>query len=148
MKLLILNGPNLNLLGQREPEIYGSATYHDLLALIQETAQRLGLKADVRQSNHEGDLVDKIQAAYGAKDAIVINPAAYTHTSVAILDALKAVNLPAVEVHISDVSKREDFRQVSYARLACLATFMGLGIEGYRRGMEFLEGKIRQELHT
>ena len=148
MKLLILNGPNLNLLGQREPEIYGSATYNDLLALIQETAQRLGLKADVRQSNHEGDLVDWIQAAYGVYDGIVLNPGAYTHTSIALLDALLAVGIPTVEVHLSDLKTREPFRQISYIRLACAATFMGLGIEGYRRGMEFLEGKIRQELHT
>ena len=148
MKLLILNGPNLNLLGQREPEIYGSATYHDLLALIQETAQRLGLKADVRQSNHEGDLVDWIQDAYGVYDGIVLNPGAYTHTSIALLDALLAVGIPTVEVHLSDLKTREPFRQISYSRPACAATFMGLGIEGYRRGMEFLEGKIRQELHT
>ena len=148
MKLLILNGPNLNLLGQREPEIYGSATYHDLLALIQETAQRLGLKADVRQSNHEGDLVDWIQDAYGVYDGIVLNPGAYTHTSIALLDALLAVGIPTVEVHLSDLKTREPFRQISYIRPACTATFMGLGIEGYRRGMEFLEGKIRQELHT
>ena len=148
MKLLILNGPNLNLLGQREPEIYGSATYHDLLALIQETAQRLGLKADVRQSNHEGDLVDWIQDAYGVYDGIVLNPGAYTHTSIALLDALLAVGIPTVEVHLSDLKTREPFRQISSIRPACAATFMGLGIEGYRRGMEFLEGKIRQELHT
>ena len=148
MKLLILNGPNLNLLGQREPEIYGSATYHDLLALIQETAQRLGLKADVRQSNHEGDLVDWIQDAYGVYDGIVLNPGAYTHTSIALLDALLAVGIPTVEVHLSDLKTREPFRQIPYIRPACAATFMGLGIEGYRRGMEFLEGKIRQELHT
>ena len=148
MKLLILNGPNLTLLGQREPEIYGSATYNDLLALIQETAQRLGLKADVRQSNHEGDLVDWIQAAYGVYDGIVLNPGAYTHTSIALLDALLAVGIPTVEVHLSDLKTREPFRQISYIRPACAATFMGLGIEGYRRGMEFLEGKIRQEPHT
>ena len=144
MKLLILNGPNLNLLGQREPEIYGSATYHDLLTLIQETAQGLGLKADVRQSNHEGDLVDKIQAAYGAKDAIVINPAAYTHTSVAILDALKAVALPAVEVHLSDVKSRDDFRQISYARLACEKTIMGLGFQGYVEAIRYLVDKYQK----
>ena len=144
MKLLILNGPNLNLLGQREREIYGSATYHDLLALIQETAQRLGLKADVRQSNHEGDLVDKIQAAYGAKDAIVINPAAYTHTSVAILDALKAVALPAVEVHLSDVKSRDDFRQRSYAGLACEKTIMGLGFQGYAEAIRYLADRYQK----
>ena len=122
MKLLILNGPNLNLLGQREPEIYGSATYHDLLALIQETAQRLGLKADVRQSNHEGDLVDWIQDAYGVYDGIVLNPGAYTHTSIALLDALLAVGIPTVEVHLSDLKTREPFRQISYIRPACAAT--------------------------
>lgn len=138
MKLLILNGPNLNLLGLREPEIYGSATYHDLLALIQSTAQTLGLEATVYQSNHEGDLIDQIQAARGVYDGIVFNPAAYTHTSVAFLDALLAVRIPTVEVHLSDLSQREAFRQISYIRPACIATFTGLGIRGYQRGMEFL----------
>ena len=138
MKLLVLNGPNLNMLGIREPDIYGKETYPQLVKLVEDTCAELGVEVEVYQSNHEGDLVDKIQAAYGAKDAIVINPAAYTHTSVAILDALKAVNLPAVEVHISDVSQREDFRQVSYAGMACVQTYMGLGLEGYRKAILFL----------
>ena len=119
MKLLVLNGPNLNMLGIREPNIYGKESYPQLVKLVEDTCRQLGVEVEVYQSNHEGDLVDKIQAAYGAKDAIVINPAAYTHTSVAILDALKAVALPAVEVHLSDVKSRDDFRQISYARLAC-----------------------------
>lgn len=138
MKILVLNGPNLNLLGLREPEIYGKQNYAALVAYILSSATELGCEAEVRQTNHEGVLVDWIQEAYGEFDAIVINPAAYTHTSVAILDALKAVALPAVEVHLSDVSQREDFRQISYARLACLQTFMGLGFEGYRKAMEYL----------
>ena len=139
MKLLILNGPNLNMLGIREPDIYGRQDYPTLVRLIEETCGALGIQAEVFQSNHEGAIVDKIQRAYGAADGIVINPAAYTHTSVAILDALKAVQIPAVEVHISDVSKREDFRQVSYARLACLKTYMGLGLDGYRQGILYLK---------
>ena len=138
MKLLILNGPNLNLLGQREPGIYGARSYADLVALIQENAERLGVEAEVRQTNHEGVLVDWIQEAYGVFDGIVINPAAYTHTSVAILDAVKAVSIPTVEVHISDVSKREDFRQVSYIRQACVKTITGHGFQGYVEGMEYL----------
>ena len=138
MKLLILNGPNLNLLGQREPGIYGAQSYADLVALIQENARRLGVEAEVRQTNHEGVLVDWIQLAYGVFDGIVINPAAYTHTSVAILDAVKAVSIPTVEVHISDVSKREDFRQVSYIRQACVKTISGHGFQGYVEGMEYL----------
>ena len=138
MKILVLNGPNLNLLGLREPEIYGARTYGALEEYIQESARELGCEAEVRQSNHEGILVDWIQEAYGKFDGIVINPAAYTHTSVAILDALKAVALPAVEVHLSDVTTREDFRQISYARLACKTTFMGLGFEGYREALRFL----------
>ncbi len=138
MKLLILNGPNLNLLGQREPGIYGAQSYADLVALIQENARRLGVEAEVRQTNHEGVLVDWIQQAYGVFDGIVINPAAYTHTSVAILDAVKAVSIPTVEVHISDVSKREDFRQVSYIRQACVKTISGHGFQGYVEGMEYL----------
>ena len=139
MKLLVLNGPNLNLLGLREPEIYGRQTYAALEQFIRQSAAELGCEVEVRQSNHEGVLVDWIQEAYGKFDGIVINPAAYTHTSVAILDALKAVNLPAVEVHLSDVSTREDFRQISYARLACKTTFMGLGFEGYKKAMEYLK---------
>ncbi|MFR0734308.1 MAG: type II 3-dehydroquinate dehydratase [Oscillospiraceae bacterium] len=142
MKLLILNGPNLNLLGQREPEIYGSATYHDLLALIQETAQRLGLKADVRQSNHEGDLVDWIQDAYGVYDGIVLNPGAYTHTSIALLDALLAVGIPTVEVHLSDLKTREPFRQISYIRPACAATLpWGWESRGTGGGWSFWRAK-------
>ena len=139
MKLLVLNGPNLNMLGIREPNIYGKESYPQLVKLVEDTCRQLGVEVEVYQSNHEGDLVDKIQAAYGAKDAIVINPAAYTHTSVAILDALKAVALPAVEVHLSDVKSRDDFRQISYARLACVKTYMGLGFEGYRQAILFLK---------
>ena len=122
MKLLIINGPNLNMLGLREPDIYGKRTYADLVEYIQGVCRQTGIEAEVFQSNHEGAIVDKIQSAYGTADGIVINPAAYTHTSVAILDALKAVNLPAVEVHISDVNSREAFRHVSYAGMACIAT--------------------------
>ena len=139
MKILVLNGPNLNLLGLREPAIYGADTYSDLVGFIQHTAREEGLEVDCFQSNHEGVLVDRIQEAYGVYDGIVINPAAYTHTSVALLDALKAVSLPAVEVHLSDVSLREDFRQVSYVRLACKKTIMGQGFEGYRQALLFLK---------
>lgn len=139
MNVLVINGPNLNLLGVREPDLYGKQDYAALVALVEETCTREGLGVEVYQSNHEGDIVDKIQAALGKFDGIVINPAAYTHTSVAILDALKAVALPAVEVHISDVSKREEFRQVSYARLACIKTYMGLGLEGYRQAILYLK---------
>jgi 3-dehydroquinate dehydratase-2 len=142
MKILVLNGPNINMLGIREPGIYGSSSFSDLLALIEETATTEHLEIDQYQSNHEGFLVDKIQAAYGVYDGIVINPAAYTHTSIAILDALKAVGLPAVEVHISDVSKREDFRQLSYARLACCKTIMGHGLEGYREAILYLKALL------
>ena len=139
MKILVINGPNLNLLGMREPSVYGAATYHDLEQLVADTAKAEGFAADMFQSNHEGAIVDKIQAAMGAYDGIVINPAAYTHTSIAILDALKAVNIPAVEVHISDLSKREDFRQISYAGMACIKSFVGLGLEGYRLAMLYLK---------
>ena len=139
MKLLVINGPNLNLLGVREPELYGKQDYAALVRLVEETCAAEGIQVEVYQSNHEGDLVDRIQAAYGVVDGIVINPAAYTHTSVAILDALKAVAIPAVEVHISDVSKREDFRQVSYAGMACVKTYMGLGLEGYRHAILYLK---------
>ena len=139
MKILVINGPNMNMLGIRQPEIYGSATYEDLKAMISAEAERLGVSVRFFQSNHEGALVDAIQQAYFDKmDGIIINPAAYTHTSVALLDALKAVGLPAVEVHISDVSRREDFRQTSYVRLACCKTFAGYGFEGYRMAAEFL----------
>ena len=138
MKILVLNGPNINMLGIREPGIYGSQSYRELLRLLDAWAQELGVQIEHYQSNHEGCLVDKIQAAYGNFDGIVINPAAYTHTSIAILDALKAVAIPAVEVHISDVSKREDFRQISYAGRACVKTIMGHGLDGYRQAMAFL----------
>ena len=139
MKILVLNGPNINMLGIREPGIYGKSTFSDLLLLLEQTAKDEGIEIEQYQSNHEGCLVDKIQAGYGKFDGIVINPAAYTHTSVAILDALKAVGIPAVEVHISDVSQREDFRQISYARLACCKTIMGHGIAGYREAILFLK---------
>ena len=138
MKILVINGPNINMLGVREPGIYGKNTFADLLALLQETAQELGIHVEQFQSNHEGDIVDKIQWAYGNVDGIVINPAAYTHTSVAILDALKAVSLPAVEVHISDVDSRESFRQISYAGMACCKTIKGHGLEGYREAIRYL----------
>ena len=142
MTLLVINGPNLNLLGLREPEIYGKGTYADLAAFVRAEAARLGVEVEIFQSNHEGALVDKIQEAYGVFDGIVINPAAYTHTSVAILDALKAVNLPAVEVHLSDPSKREPFRHISYAGMACQKTFAGLGFEGYATAMAWLTEKV------
>ena len=142
MKILVLNGPNLNLLGLREPDIYGSGTYAALEALIRTAAAEAGAEVEIFQSNHEGVLVDKIQQAYGVFDGIVINPAAYTHTSIAILDALKAVAIPAVEVHISDVSKREDFRQISYAGMACCKTYMGLGFEGYRQAILYLKEQL------
>ena len=138
MKLLVLNGPNINMLGIREPGVYGSQSYAELLRLLSVWAEELGVEMEHYQSNHEGALVDKIQAAYGHFDGIVINPAAYTHTSIAILDALKAVALPAVEVHISDVNQREDFRQISYAGKACIKTIMGQGLDGYRQAMAFL----------
>ena len=141
MKILVLNGPNINMLGIREPGIYGKQTFPDLLTLLNKTAEEMHIEIEQYQSNHEGCLVDKIQQAYGNFDGIVINPAAYTHTSVAILDALKAVGIPAVEVHISDVSIREDFRQISYARLACEKTIMGQGIDGYRQAIEYLVNK-------
>ena len=142
MKILVINGPNINFLGIREPDIYGKNTFRDLLQLLDKTAQELDLEIEQYQSNHEGDLVDKIQWAYGKVDGIVINPAAYTHTSVAILDALKAVGLPAVEVHISDVDSREAFRQVSYAGLACCKTIKGHGLEGYREAIVYLNDQL------
>ena len=138
MKILVLNGPNINMLGIREPAIYGKKTFNDLLSLLSNTAKELNIEVQQYQSNHEGCLVDEIQKAYGCYDGIVINPAAYTHTSVAILDAVKAVQIPTVEVHISDVSKREDFRQVSYIRQACVKTIAGHGFQGYLEAMEFL----------
>lgn len=142
MKILVLNGPNINMLGIREPGIYGKNTYADLLKLLDDTARQENLELEHYQSNHEGDLVDKIQWAFGKIDGIVINPAAYTHTSVAILDALKAVSIPAVEVHISDVASREDFRQISYAGMACCKTIKGHGLEGYREAILFLKERL------
>ena len=138
MKILVLNGPNINMLGIREPGIYGKQNFQELLSLIQTTAEQYSIDIEQYQSNHEGCLVDKIQAAYGEVNGIVINPAAYTHTSVAILDALKAVGIPAVEVHISDVDSREAFRQVSYAGLYCEKTIKGQGIDGYRQAIAYL----------
>ena len=145
MKILVLNGPNINMLGIREPGIYGSQSYAELLKLLSIWADDLGVEMVHYQSNHEGCLVDKIQEAWGKFDGIVINPAAYTHTSIAILDALKAVGIPAVEVHISDVSQREDFRQVSYAGKACIKTIMGQGLDGYRLAMVFLREVLSAE---
>lgn len=139
MKFLVLNGPNLNMLGIREPDIYGKHTYEDLLAYVRQGCEKLGVEVSFYQSNHEGDLVTAIQQAYFDKvDGIIINPAAYTHTSVALLDAVKAVGIPTVEVHISDVSQREDFRQVSYIRAACVKTIAGHGFEGYVMAAEYL----------
>ncbi len=141
MKILVLNGPNINMLGIREPGIYGKQTFSDLLTLLEEAALRLNVDMEQFQSNHEGSLVDKIQQAYGNVDGIVINPAAYTHTSVAILDALKAVAIPAVEVHISDVDAREAFRQISYPGMYCEKTIKGQGLAGYVQAMEYLNDK-------
>jgi len=141
VKILIVNGPNLNLLGLREPEIYGTKTYADLVALVRAEAERLGVETEFVQSNHEGALVDAIQGAYGTADGIILNPAAYTHTSVALLDALKAVGVPAVEVHISDPDAREPFRSVSYVRAACMATVKGRGLDGYVDALRLLCGK-------
>ena len=141
MKILVINGPNINMLGIREPGIYGRNSFADLLKLLEETAAAEELQIDQYQSNHEGCLVDKIQEAFGIYDGIVINPAAYTHTSIAILDALKAVGIPAVEVHISDVDNREDFRQISYAGMACIKSIKGHGIEGYREAILFLKNR-------
>ena len=138
MKILVINGPNLNMLGIREPGIYGKNTFADLLALLEEAGKTYGVEIEQYQSNHEGDLVDKIQWAYGKVDGIVINPAAYTHTSVAILDALKAVSIPAVEVHISDVDARDPFRQISYAGRACVKTIKGHGFQGYVEAIAYL----------
>lgn len=138
MKVLVINGPNINMLGIREPGIYGKETFQNLLTLLDNVAAELGIEICQYQSNHEGDLVDVIQGAYGHYDGIVINPAAYTHTSVAILDALKSVSIPAVEVHISDVDSRESFRQISYAGLACVKTIKGHGLNGYKEAIEFL----------
>lgn len=144
MKLLILNGPNLNLLGLREPAIYGTQDYAALVRFVEDVCRQENIECEIYQSNHEGALVDKIQSAYGVFDGIVINPAAYTHTSVAILDALKAVALPAVEVHLSDVSQREAFRQISYAGMACVKTYMGLGFAGYRQAVQYLKHLLQK----
>ena len=145
MKILFLNGPNLNMLGIREPDIYGRQTYADLEAYIQNFCRELDISCEIFQSNHEGALVDAIQAAWGKMDGIVINAGAYTHTSIAILDALKAVSVPAAEVHISDVAKREDFRQVSYLGMACCCKFAGEGKQGYVHAMEKLIEIIRSK---
>lgn len=138
MKILVINGPNLNMLGIREPDHYGRQTYADLVAKIQRHCEEKGIDVEVFQSNHEGDLVDKIQSAYKNADGIVINPGAYTHTSIAILDAVKSVSIPTVEVHISKVEEREDFRQISYVRLACVKTITGHETDGYIEAIDFL----------
>ena len=143
MKILVINGPNINMLGIREPGIYGSQNYETLLCDIESWANELDCDVECFQSNHEGDIVDTIQDAYKKYDGIVINPAAYTHTSVAILDALKAVNIPTVEVHISDISKREDFRQISYIRLGCVASVIGKGTDGYLEAIDLLIDHIK-----
>ena len=143
MKILVINGPNINMLGIREPGIYGKQTFADLLALIEQTAQAEELDIEQFQSNHEGAIVDKIQESYGKVDGIVINPAAYTHTSVAILDALKSVSIPAVEVHISNVDAREAFRQISYPGMYCEKTIKGQGLDGYRQAILYLKEKYQ-----
>ena len=145
MKFLILNGPNLNMLGVREPGIYGTVDYEGMVNFVKEGCAAIGVETEFYQSNHEGDIVDKIQAALGKFDGIVINPAAYTHTSIAILDALKAVNLPAAEVHISDVTKREPFRQISYAGMACQVHVIGQGLAGYVQAAAQLQALIEQQ---
>ena len=138
MKILVINGPNLNMLGIREPSIYGKSTYSDLIGMIKAHAEKNGVEVECYQSNHEGCLVDKIQEAYGVFDGIVINPGAYTHTSVAILDALKSVGIPTVEVHISDVDSREEFRKISYITSYCVKRITGKGFDGYLEAMDFL----------
>ena len=145
MKIYVINGPNLNMLGIREPEIYGKGSYADLIGMVKSHCEAQGIEVVCYQSNHEGDLVDKIQEAYfeGA-DGIVINPGAYTHTSIALLDAVKSVNIPTVEVHISKLSEREDFRQVSYIRLACEKTISGMGLDGYIEAINYLYEKIHK----
>ena len=143
MKILVINGPNLNMLGIREPSHYGRETYADLVKKIQNHCDNKGIEVEMYQSNHEGDLVDKIQSAYGNADGIVINPGAYTHTSIALLDAVKSVDIPTVEVHISKVEEREDFRQISYIRLACVKTITGHGTDGYLEAIDFLVGEAK-----
>lgn len=140
MKILVINGPNLNMLGIREPDHYGRETYSDLVKKIENHCEAKGIEVKLFQSNHEGALVDEIQNAYGNIDGIVINPGAYTHTSIAILDAVKSVNIPTVEVHISKVEEREDFRQISYVRLACVKTITGHGTDGYLEAIDYLVG--------
>jgi 3-dehydroquinate dehydratase type II len=138
MNILVINGPNLNMLGLREPELYGRATYDDLVAMIRAEAEQLGVKTEFVQSNHEGVLIDAIQEAYHKFDGIIINPGAYTHTSIALLDALKAAGVPAVEVHITDPDTREEFRRISYVRAACIATIKGRGLDGYLDALRLL----------
>ncbi len=144
MKFVVINGPNLNLLGLREPEIYGTGTFAALESYICRICEKECIAVELFQSNHEGAIVDRIQQCYGTADGIIINPAAYTHTSIAILDALKAVALPAIEVHLSDIHTREEFRQVSYAGMACIKTFAGLGFEGYRQAILYLKEYLEQ----
>ncbi len=144
MKILVINGPNINMLGIREPGVYGTQSYADLLSLLERTAANNGLSIEHFQSNHEGAIVDRIQQALGLFDGIVINPAAYTHTSIAILDALKAVSIPTVEVHISDVDSRENFRQISYPGMYCEKTVKGQGIDGYRQAILYLKNKYQK----
>ena len=141
MKILVINGPNINLLGLREPEIYGKRDYNALLKFIRDICGEAGVESECMQSNHEGEIVDAIQAAYGRFDGIVINPAAYTHTSIAILDALKAVGIPAIEVHLSNIKERETFRRTSYIAPACEKTFAGMGFEGYAEAIHYLAKK-------
>lgn len=141
MKILVINGPNINMLGLREPDIYGKSTYEDLLSMLRGWSEEYNIELEHYQSNHEGCIVDKIQEAHGVFQGIVINPAAYTHTSIAILDALKAVSIPAVEVHISDVDARESFRKISYAGLACEKSIQGQGLDGYRQALVYLKEK-------
>ena len=145
MKLLILNGPNMNMLGIRETHLYGVRTYEELQTYIREKARVLEIDVEICQSNHEGDLVDRIQSAYGQMDGIIINAAAYTHTSVAILDALKAVDLPAVEVHLTDITKRESFRRINYIGMACRAHFWGMGFDGYGKALEWMKEHIQKK---
>ena len=145
MKILVINGPNLNLLGIREPDIYGTQSYAALCRRVEEHAAARGVRVELYQSNHEGDLIDKIQEAYGTADGIVINPGAYTHISIALLDALRAVGLPAVEVHLSDIAQREPFRRISYIRAACIAAVIGHGIDGYPEAMDLLIDHLRQQ---
>ncbi|MBQ4061989.1 MAG: type II 3-dehydroquinate dehydratase [Christensenellaceae bacterium] len=143
MKILVINGPNLNMLGIREPDIYGSRTYNDLVEMIKKEAESLGIETEFFQSNHEGAIVEAIQGAYNNADGIIINPAAYTHTSVALLDSVKTVGIPTVEVHISDPDEREEFRKISYIRLGCIATVKGKGFDGYIEALKILKNHIK-----